>query len=441
MQLDEIQEEAVRRCCDMSQTNRLVPISGAAGTGKTTIMREVYNRLSDAGYTLALCAPTGKAAKRITEATGIPAMTIHRLLEFSHPGERDPKTGKPYGISAPKRHAGNRLPYAVILADEYAMVPSLLHRQLIEAIPPGGVLRMFGDKNQLQPIETANTGKPSPFAEAMERFSGVELQRIHRQGEGSGIVMNAKQVLRRMVPRRTDDFDIIVTNEPVTALNQLVIKALERGLDYGTLAGQIITPTNKSWVGTHKLNAVVQRLLNPNPPTGRIVLPRETWDAENKCNVGIGDKVICTENTYDLLDFDDPTERTDEHRIMNGETGIVTAIDDILGTVTIDLGDRKVQFPPVIRVERANGAGFANIDPRKRLYLAYVVTTHKAQGSEWDEVTIVLNRSSMFMQCIPNFYTAITRGRKRVTVITDQPSLITSSNRLQSAASQAKPKE
>jgi len=124
--------------------NRVVAVSGSAGTGKTTVLEEIYNNLTAAGYTVALCSPTGKAAKRITEVTGISAQTMHRLLEYSHPGDPDPRTGKPMGESRPQRNRATPLEYDVILADEYMMVPQDLHDALFAALPHKGVVRVFG---------------------------------------------------------------------------------------------------------------------------------------------------------------------------------------------------------------------------------------------------------------------------------------------------------
>ncbi len=148
--LDETQLAAVERCCDLTQ--RVVPVTGAAGTGKTTILQNVYRRLYKQGREVVLCAPTGKAAKRITEATGIQACTIHRLLEYPFPGERDQTTGKALVSTDPKKDRNNPLNYMVVLCDEYAMVSVEVHRNLLDALPNGAVIRMFGDANKLQPI-------------------------------------------------------------------------------------------------------------------------------------------------------------------------------------------------------------------------------------------------------------------------------------------------
>ena len=387
---DSSQLEAINRCCDMQQ--RIVPVTGVAGTGKTTIIREVYTTLRDAGYSVVLCAPTGKAAKRITEATGIPAMTIHRLLEYPHPGERDPDTGKALNTTDPKRDRDNPLPYKVVLADEYAMVNREVHRNLIDALPTGGRLCMFGDVNQLKPIEQGKlVNAESPFQAGLRRFNGTVLTQIHRTQEGSGIAFNGERILRGMVPLRRDDFIMQVTEQPVTKLCDTVMDMLERGINMGTNEGQIISATKKSWIGTYKLNVALQGLLNPLPPSARIKLPRHSWDSKMPLFIGLGDKVIWTENAYDLRDpWDRYVEGTSEYdgdmidyrsyipvppekQIMNGESGIVTAISED-GDIQIDLGDRTVDIPHTLTVEKRDGT-LSRIDPRRTIDLGFCITT------------------------------------------------------------------
>lgn len=437
IQLDEGQQLAVERCTDMSPGNRIIPVTGPAGTGKTTIIRIVYETLVEAGYNVALCAPTGKAAKRIYEATGIPAVTIHRLLEYPHPGERDEKTGKPLSTTDPKRRASNPLDEDVILADEYAMVNLSVHSNLIHALGRGARLIMFGDVNQLRPIETAKSrqGKPSPFEVALYRFNGVRLTNIHRQGEGSGIAQNGTAILNGRVPKRFDDFHLRITDKPVDSLTDLVLSG---DVDYRSTDNQILTTSKKTWVGTYKLNILLQGLLNPDAQKKGLQLPRHKWDEKLPIKVHVGDKVIWTENSYDLRnEFEKWHEEPNEadpakpHRtllpvppnkmILNGETGIITEITDA-GEITIDLGDRIVDVPNEQYVEDRR-QNLVSIDPRQRIDLAYAITVHKAQGSEYKNVVYVLNKSSYFMQCRSNMYTAITRARECATIIADQRSL------------------
>lgn len=428
IEFDESQLTAIKRCCDMQV--RIVPITGAAGTGKTTIIKDVYKKLTTAEYSVALCAPTGKAAKRIQEATGLPAMTIHRLLEYPHPGERDAETGAALNATVPGRDKHNPILYQVVLADEYAMVNREMHRNLIDALPAGGRVCMFGDVNQLRPIEQgASANGRSPFEVVLDKFNGTILETIHRTEEGSGIALNGDRILRGMIPLRKDDFILAVTDKPVDRVIDAVMDALQQGINYGTNQGQIISTTKKSWIGTYKLNVALQEMLNPIGMHNRISLPRNTWDEKNSIRVGVGDKVIWTENAYDLRDdWDRYDKDTSEYlstppdkAIMNGESGVITDIDEY-GQISIDVGDRVVEVPPVVTVLNRHNK-LVQIDPRRSIDLGFVITTHKSQGSEWPHVIYVLNKTTMFMQSRHNMYTAISRARKTVTIVTDQRSL------------------
>ncbi|NJL53748.1 AAA family ATPase [bacterium] len=400
--LDSDQRLAVERCLDIKR--RIVPVTGQAGSGKTSIMKIVFDKYIHAGYRVVMCAPTGKAAKRIHEATGIPAMTIHRLLEYPHPGERDEK-GKPLSTTVPKRDRNNPLEYNVVLADEYAMVNTEVHRNLIDALPRAGVLRAFGDINQLPPIEPGNREMPSPFSQMLKNFDGVVLGTIHRQGEGSGIVSNGNLILKGQMPKRLSDFTFTITDDPVTSLREHVLSCDK---DFGKMDAQIISPTNKGRVGVIELNNTMQRLYKPENVQRGLLLPRHKWDVKKAYRIGVGDKVIWTQNNYDL-------------EIFNGETGVVVEITD-LDEIAIDFGDRVETVPPEVNTVKRDGT-LGTYDPRKDLDLAYVVTTHKSQGSEYQDVIYVLNRSSVYIQNRQNFYTAITRARKSAHLITDKFSL------------------
>lgn len=403
IQLDSLQQRAVELGIDTSR--RITYVTGPAGTGKTTIMKQVYNAFVDAGYSVALCAPTGKAARRISEATGIEACTIHRLLEYPHPGERDAKTGKPLRTTEPKRDSSNPLEYQVVLADEYAMVPTDVHRNLVDALPRGGLLRCFGDINQLAPIEKGKIDQQpdykSPFTSIIDKFDGVRLTNIHRQGEGSGIVHNAALILLGRIPVRKDDFTMHVTDMTQDAIRKFV---LENDIDFMSLDNQIIVPQRVRNTGSNLLNKLLQDLLNPSRK--RIALDRYKWCKDDEqVSIDVGDKVIWTDNNYDL-------------EIMNGETGIVEAVDEF-GIVDIRFSDRNVLVPPVALTLDKDG-NEVEYNPQRSIELAYALTTHKTQGSEFQNVVYAINKAASFNLCRSNFYTAVTRARKRVHVITDQ---------------------
>jgi exodeoxyribonuclease V alpha subunit len=418
--LDPQQDEAINLCCDV--TKRVVGVTGPAGSGKTTILRRAFNALREHGYSVALVAPTGKAAKRIYEATGIEAQTIHRLLEYSHPGDPDPKTGKPVNYSFPKRTRSNPLDYDFIFADEYAMVNHDVHRSLFDALPTSGCVRVFGDNNQLQPIEEdkRRENEPSPFTMLLGKFSSVKLETVHRQGADSGILLNLQAILRGRLPTRNDQWSITFTDRPVDVLRETILDAADTERDFRLIDNQIITTQRNTWVGTEKLNAMIQSLFHDRLDPA-VFIPRHQWhmgeggQKGGMIRVYKGDKVIITSNMYDL-------------HVFNGETGVITEVSND-GEVVIDFGDREVCIPPTLLVVNRYGRT-VEIDPRKNIDLAYAVTTHKMQGSECKRVIYVLNKSTAWMQNRRNIYTACSRGREHVHIITDQRSLTSSISKL-----------
>ena len=409
--LDETQRDAVSACLDKSK--RFVAISGAAGTGKTTIMQLVYNELNDIGYIPVLCAPTGKAARRITEATGFQAATIHKLLEFPYPHEVDESTGKPLNPTRPKRHRQNPLDYTAVLVDEAAMVNHELFADLSDAMPSGSKLCLFGDINQLPPIETVSVSGPSPFHAAMYdivpnglRVKGNLLTTIHRQGEGSGIVKNGINILAGRYPARYDDFSVISTKYLITKLKELLED--KSGPDFTSIDNQIITPGNKGWIGTRKLNAQLQAYLNPSFKDKGLPVARHKWDERDGENywLAVDDKIIITSNMYDV----------GLAGVMNGETGKIIEISEY-GELIIDFGTEVISIPPDI--VSTYGGKEVHFNPQKSIDLAYCVTTHKTQGSEYKEIIYLIDPCHRYVLHRNNFYTAVTRARKKATVIFD----------------------
>jgi exodeoxyribonuclease V alpha subunit len=407
-QLDDKQRLAVEQGLDVSK--RISAVAGPAGSGKTTIMRMIYNGLTEAGYTVKLAAPTGKAAKRIREATGLPAGTLHMLLEYTRPLEIDEKTGKPFGDTFPRRTKENPLECDAVIGDEYMMVNHELHRNLIDALQSGARLIVLGDVSQLPPIESSPilAQKPAPFKILLDKFNGIYLDKVHRTADDSGILLNAQRILGGTAPMPNTDFTRIITDKPVDEL----VAALDKA-DYTALNNQIITPANKSWVGTLKLNATLQTVLMDND-RHTISLPRNKWDASNAVRVGVGDKVIMTKNWYDL-DCEDGSKG-----VFNGEVGKVIEVSDV-EEVVIDFDDRICRIPPAVQLVYNNKVTVGY--PQRDIHLAYAVTTHKAQGSEYDHIVYVLNKSMLAMMNRKNMYTALTRARKHATLITDMASL------------------
>ena len=407
-QLDDKQREAVIRGLDVSK--RIVAVAGPAGSGKTTIMRMLYDGLTEAGYSVKLVAPTGKAARRIREATNLPAGTMHMLLEYTRPHEIDEKTGKPYGDTSPRRTKENPLDCDVVIGDEYMMVNHELHRNLIDALQAGARIIVLGDVSQLPPIENNAiiAAKPAPFKLLLDKFNGIYLDKVHRTAEDSGILSNAQRILGGAAPMPNADFIRTITDKPVDA----VIAALDTA-DFTALNNQIITPANKSWIGTVKLNATLQTMLmDADRPT--INLPRHKWDGTNPVCIGVGDKIIMTQNWYDL-ECEDGTKG-----VFNGEVGKVIEISEV-EEVVVDFEDRVCRIPPAMQLVYQNKVSVGY--PQRDIHLAYAVTTHKAQGSEYDRIIYVLNKSVLAMCNRRNLYTALTRAKKHATLITDMASL------------------
>jgi exodeoxyribonuclease V alpha subunit len=289
------------------------------------------------------------------------------------------------------------------------MVNNEIHRNLFDALPNGGAIRVFGDVNQLQPIESSKrlAAMNSPFMHLLKKFDGITLTTIHRQGTGSGIVTNGDLIKKGFSPRRLDDFTIAVTSRPTEVLTDFVqVNLYENDINFGDLNHQIITPQNTSWVGTRKLNQLLQNIFMPDAEHW-VDVPRHKWVTE-PVRMTVGSKVICTKNNYDL-------------EMFNGETGLIVDINEA-GELSIDFGDRIVLVPAQVAIQTREGK-WMTIDARRDIDLAYAVTTHKCQGSEYDSIIYVLNKSTSFMQDRRNFYTAITRARSVAHVITDQRSL------------------
>lgn len=407
--LDPSQAQAIELCLNVK--NKLVSVSGKAGVGKTTILRTVHKELTNAGYRVICTAPTGKAARRITEATGLQAVTNHKLLEYPRPGDRD-EDGKPLQVGLPRRHRGNPIDYDCILCDEYAMTNQEIHRNLIDALPNRGFMRCFGDVYQLPPIERHEKWRnsPSPFMTLLLKFPSMFLTENHRQGEDSGVYENCERILKGYTPLVKNDFSIAVTEQPQNALLKAIELFQGRGISFEGLTTQIITPAVKTWVGTLALNSMLQGTFRDELGLWLDDIPRHKWvKQKGSFRLAEGDKILWTENDYHL-------------EVMNGEVGIVKDISIAEDTFVINFGDREVVIPPVIEYIDQNGTT-RTYDPRKSVDLGYAVTTHKTQGSEYQQGIYVLNRSSRYNQNRNNFYTAAARNKKHAHIVTDSTSM------------------
>lgn len=432
MELDVAQQTAIDLCVDLN--NRLVAVSGEAGTGKTTIIRTVCDILTEKGISFALAAPTGKAARRIREATGYPAVTIHKLLEFNRP-EIDETTGNPKDSTLPGRHAGNPLDEKVVLIDEYAMVSTALHRDLAAAIGQG-CMRVFGDVRQLPPIDNARLADPtSPFEKCLKMRNAVILNRVYRQEEGNGILEAARAINAGAPFSRNGDVNLIFSATMVGKLRDDVAADPDK---WRSTRCQVISPLRKNDIGTVRLNGLLQSVLLGDM-SEKIELPRHKWQEKEHVYVGVGDKVVCTTNVYDMRDYterfsnwlDDITPDRmsfipcpETKTMLNGEVGIVYAVHPD-GAIEIDFGDRVVEVPTTVLEYSEKHRMLIRVDNRKNIELAYALTTHKCQGSEYDEVAYIMAASAFFVLNRPNFYTAITRAKKKATIYTDQRAFMT----------------
>jgi exodeoxyribonuclease V alpha subunit len=387
------QEHAIDLCCDLD--NLIVGITGGAGTGKTFVLGKVYNELRSRGHSVALCAPTGRAAKRIQELTNIPAKTVHRLLEFPMPDDfmKDKNTIP----DEPKRNQRNPLVERVIIVDESSMVAPSMYRFLMNALGRGSVIRFFGDNNQLPPVEE---GEP-PFVNVLKERPSVELTFNFRSEDS--IVSNALRILGGKMPLRNDRFEMIYTDWPSKQLELFVKDSPEFAEDNH----QIIMPSRRGPVGTNKVNVALQLKFNPRGPL--LKLPRFN-EEEPELGVRPGDKMIWVVNDYNM-------------GLYNGEIGRVSEVDLEDGSLELQLQDRVVVVPAVSKRFSPWYGHMVNYDPRKQIECGYAVTTHKAQGSEFDTVVYVISRSAAFLLNKRNFYTAVTRARKRVIVICDRKAM------------------
>ncbi len=382
------QESAVDICCDMHTP--IACVTGGAGVGKTLVMGQVYKELRKMKKTIALCAPTGRAAKRIQELTGISAKTVHRLLQFPMPD--DPPEDEEPDPNLPRRNRENPLDEQVVIVDESSMISPTIYRFLMDALRKGSVIRWFGDNNQLPPVEE---GKP-PFITLLKEFPSIELTYNFRSG--NAIIDNAQRILRGYMPQRNSGFEILYTDHPLEGLLEFATEHFIQE-DY-----QIIMPTRRGKAGTIRANPSLQMRFNSKGPMLRL----DRYDKnEAPLAVRAKDKFIWVKNDYKL-------------NLYNGEIGYVDWIDPDAGELGIVTGERAVVIPPRVKTYNAFAGHIVNYDPRKQLELGYAITTHKSQGSEFDTVIYCMSRSQMWLLNKRNFYTAVTRAKRNVILITDR---------------------
>ena len=363
----------------------LLVITGGPGTGKTTIIRCITEILSDMQMDFALAAPTGRAAKRMTEATGCEAKTIHRLLEYI-PGE---------GFT---RNDENPLIYDIVIIDEASMVDIPLMSALLKAIVPGTRLILVGDSDQLPSVGAGNVLKDIIESDSI---SCIKLTEIFRQARESMIVVNAHRINHGEMPMFNDadnDFFLVTRDDPLTipdTIADLCARRLPRFYGFNGISQiQVLTPTRKSLIGVANLNAILQDKLNPPSPD------REEYSTA-RCTYRLGDKVMQIKNNYQM-----EWERLDGTEkglgIFNGDVGFISDINKNSKKMTVIFDDRAVIYDFMLLDE---------------LELAYAATVHKSQGSEFDAVIMPMCETHRLLMTRNLLYTAITRAKKLVVLV------------------------
>lgn len=379
------QEQAIREAA----TSGLLLITGGPGTGKTTILNGILELLGQMQLRCLLAAPTGRAAKRLTEVTGEDASTIHRLLEASI----DQNAGKMFFV----RDEDNPLKCDAVIVDEMSMVDVELLHALLQAVPHGKRLILVGDPDQLPPV-----GPGFPFSDMLRsgELPTVRLTEIFRQAQESLIVMNAHRVNRGEMPElrnvKSDFFFMRRQNEEGVCqlIRDLCTTRLPKNMGIPSEQIQVLSPTRKGGVGTMSLNKMLQAALNPPAPEKKERQFGEFIFRE-------GDRVMQIRNNYDIM-----WKRTDGSEvgtgIFNGDVGIIKEIDLGTETMTIQFDDREADYD------------FTQLN---ELEPAYAMTVHKSQGSEYRAVILTAWNGSPYLLSRSILYTAITRARELLIIV------------------------
>lgn len=389
MELDEKQMDAVKEAV----RSGLLVITGGPGTGKTTTINTIIQYFETEGLDIFLAAPTGRAAKRMSEMTGYEARTIHRMLELN---------GGMEGTEGFERNENNPLETDVVIVDEMSMVDISLMHSLLKAIAQGTRLILVGDVNQLPSV-----GPGSVLKDVIEsgRFHVVKLKKIFRQASQSDIIVNAHKINRGepvTLDNKSMDFFFLKRYDADVIINvvlQLVKQKLPKFVDATPYDIQVLTPMKKGNLGVERLNKILQQYLNP-PEAGK----KEREYGEKIFREG--DKVMQTKNNYQL-EWEIRSKygfAIDKGMgVFNGDMGIIREINEYTETLTIEYDDEKIVEYPFKLMEE--------------LEHAYAITIHKSQGSEYPAVVIPLLSGPRMLMNRNLLYTAVTRAKKCVTLV------------------------
>lgn len=377
--LDPCQREAIEAAC----TSPLTVITGGPGTGKTTIITGILKLFAEQHIACALAAPTGRAAQRMTQATGEEAKTIHRLLEYDFvPGQT--------GLSFKRDHK-NPLDAQAVIIDESSMIDIQLYAALLDAVAAGTRLIFVGDADQLPSVGPGNVLADLIASGAAKT---VRLKDIHRQENGSRISTNAHAINEGVVPEIDNHSDFMLINKnsedvALATIIEMVAERMPRAFGYDRMQDiQVICPLKKGTLGTNTLNTELQKALNPPGP-----------DKRERASGGVvfreGDKIMQVRNNYNLK-WENPHTGLDGQGVYNGDIGIIRSIRD--DCLSVCFSDGRIGWYP--------------FDQLDELSHAYAITVHKSQGSEFAAVVMPLVHGYSLFMNRRLLYTGVTRAKK-----------------------------
>lgn len=388
-------EAEQRRAVVAAVQNGLLIITGGPGTGKTTTINTIIKYFEEEGREVVLAAPTGRAAKRMTETTGYEARTIHRLLEMNGSLEENERAQF-------SRDEDNPLEADVVIVDEMSMVDITLMHALLKAVTVGTRLILVGDVNQLPSVGPGNVLSDIIRSES---FTVVKLNKIFRQAAESDIIVNAHKINNGeqvSVENRSKDFLFLKREDPnmiISAMLTLIQKKLPDYVHANVLDIQVLTPTRKGALGVERLNSILQQYINP--PDGK--------KREYEFGGGVfreGDKVMQIKNNYQLeweLKGNYGIVIESGTGVFNGDMGIIRTINSFAECITVEFDEGRMVTYPFKQLEE--------------LELAYAVTIHKSQGSEYPAVVIPMFPSPRLLMSRNLLYTAVTRAKHCVCLV------------------------